>query len=222
MARISSDGVIVGVISCSSSAACFNTWSANMSTASSIRAQVPVAAGIVRRLLRREPGDERGPQVELRGFAHSRGREACLRLLDHLDRERVRLRRRLEVGNRALEQQLGPGRVLGAELHEHPRHRPQQRTRLVGPGRRGHPVEQHTVPLREHRVVDRVLRGEVPVQRRRPHPDLGGDVAQRQAGESLLARLLPGGLEDLGPGGFAPFGTSITSRGNYHGSNYLT
>ena len=66
--------------------------------------------------------------------------------------------------------------------------------------------------LAEHRVVDRVLRREVRVQRRRLHPDAVGDVAQGQGGQALLPRHGPGGFQDLQPRRLTAFGLPIASR----------
>ena len=67
----------------------------------------------------------------------------------------------------------------------------------------GHGLERSLPALGEHRVVDRVLRGEVLVERRRPHPHPRREVAQRQRGQAVLAHQVPGRVEDLGLGRLA-------------------
>ena len=79
---------------------------------------------------------------------------------------------------------MHPGGVLHAELEEE-QGDPLQRVARTEPA--GHDVGVHLLAVREevgvavgeHRVVDGVLAGEVAVQRRRPHADGVGDVAQR-------------------------------------------
>ena len=66
--------------------------------------------------------------------------------------------------------------------------------------------------LLEHRVVDRVLGGEVRVQRGLLHADPDRNVAQGQPGDAALARRVPGRLEDLPPRRLTPFGLPITIR----------
>ena len=58
--------------------------------------------------------------------------------------------------------------------------------------------EESTVAVGEHRVVERVLRVEVRVQRRLAHPHLAGEAVQGDAGHAFLARQLPRRGDDLG------------------------
>jgi hypothetical protein len=99
-----------------------------------------------------------------------------------------------------LEQQLVPGGVLDAELHEHPGVRPQARLRvgLIDGLDAG---EQLPVALGEHRVVHGVLGREVRIQRLGPHANLCAQVAHGDPDETLSRSELPRSVEDLAPGG---------------------
>src|SRR6185369_9543538 len=82
--------------------------------------------------------------------------------------------------------------------------------RVAGRLDRALALEELLRALGEHRVVDRVLRVEVRVQRRGLHPHPAGQVAERQGGQTLVPYEVPGGGEDLGPGGLTPFGPPIS------------
>ena len=61
------------------------------------------------------------------------------------------------------------------------------------------PLEQLPVAVGEHRVVQRVLRIEVLVQRRLAYPDLAGQRVERDAADAVLPSELPGCLRRSTP-----------------------
>jgi len=79
---------------------------------------------------------------------------------------------------------------------------------LLGPG------ELFVVapPLAEHRVIDGVLGLDVGVERRSPHPHPRRDIPQRELGQPLLLRQLPGHVDDLPTCGLTAFGCPIANR----------
>src|SRR4029453_1924998 len=79
-----------------------------------------VPARVVRDLLVDQPGDEAGEQIQVARVRSPRLDEVPSGDLEALDRRGIRLRRRLETGDRALEQQLVPGWVLETEVDELP------------------------------------------------------------------------------------------------------
>ena len=69
---------------------------------------------------------------------------------------------------------------------------------IAGEGGGVEPFEQLSVAVGEHRVVQRMLRVEVLIQRRLAHPDLSGQIMQGQPGDALLASELPSRGDDRG------------------------
>src|SRR5439155_22789921 len=78
-------------------------------------------------------------------------REVATRLVENPNRQRIRLGRRLEPRDRALEQQLIARRVFGRELHEQPGESLQVDARIAGELERGAAFHQRTIPFGEHR-----------------------------------------------------------------------
>ena len=80
---------------------------------------VSVTAGIVGKLLTRQPRDQCGPEVEV---LPSLRRPTPARIdaspVEHLDGDGIGLRRRLEFRNRSQEEQLVARRILCGEVHE--------------------------------------------------------------------------------------------------------
>ena len=97
-------------------------------------------------------------------------------------------RRRREAGDVALEQQLAPCRILQGERDERAQVLLQRGAGLTGERERVEPLEQLPVAVGEHRVVERVLRVEVLVERRLAHPDLAGQGMQRDRRRSPCSR----------------------------------
>ena len=110
--------------------------------------------------------------------------------------ERVRLRRRGEAGNVALEEQLAPRRILERERDERTQELLERRAGISGELQRFEPLEQLPVAVGEHRVVQRVLRVEVLVEGRLAHPDLAGQGMQRDPGDAVLPSELPRRSDD--------------------------
>jgi hypothetical protein len=119
-----------------------------------------------------------------------------------LDRSCVGLGRRGETGDRPPVQQLGVGRVLDRPADEYLGVTQQYVFErppidLVGLRVGSDAVEHHPRAAREQSVVQRVLRREVDVQRRRPDAHAAGDLADRQADDTLLGHDLGRGVENL-------------------------
>ncbi len=173
----------------------------------------PGPAGVVGQLLRGHTRQDRGPQVHRRGVDDAPADERLGAAAVHVHGDLPTLRRRLETGDGAQEQQLEPGRVRGGEVHEGERRRGAQFDQVVGVGRAGRHVRpEGLVALSVHGVVDVVLRAEVGVQRRRRHPDGGGEIPERDAGEAEAACHLPRGLDDLGAGRLVPRSSAVDPR----------
>src|SRR5215211_7516405 len=171
-----------------------------------------VTARVVGDLLIDQPGDKAGEQVEVAGVRSPRLDERLSVDLEALDRRGIRLRRRLEVGNRALEQQLVPGWVLETEVDELPATGAKVGPNVAGARRASAQFEVLPASLAEQSVVDGVFGLEVRVQRLGPHPHLLAQIPQRQAGDPVLADELPRRLEDLRPGGLTAFGPPVSHR----------
>ena len=73
-------------------------------------------------------------------------------------------------------------------------------------------LEELPVAVGEHRVVQRVLRVEVHVQRGLAHPDLPGQAVQRHPGDAVLPGQRPGGRHDPGHPRFSALGHRARRR----------
>jgi hypothetical protein len=171
-----------------------------------------VTPRVVRDLLIDEPGDKAGEQVEVAWVRSPRLDERLSVDLEAFDRRGIRLRRRLEAGDRALEQQLVPGWVLETEVDELPATGAKVGPSVAGARRALAELEVLPASLAEQGVVDGVLAVEVRVQRLGPHPHLLAQVPQRQARHPVLADQLLGRLQDLRPGRLTTFGSPVPHR----------
>ena len=133
------------------------------------------------------------------------------RRLEAFDRDREGLARWLEARDRSLEQQLIAHRVFRAERDEESHAGLQVVERLAGEVETRLTFDEVVCTLGKHRVVDRMLRVEVRVERGRLHADTLREVAQGQGGQALGAHQLPRRIEDLRFGCLMAFGSSITS-----------
>ena len=112
-------------------------------------------------------------------------------------RDRVGSRARLEVRNPSLEEELATRRILQREVDEG------MEELLQGPcwvGRELHalePFEEPAIPVCEHRVVERVFRVEVLVERGLADADLPCQPVQRDPQQTQLGGELPRGRHDL-------------------------
>src|SRR3979411_261487 len=101
--------------------------------------------------------------------------------LEALDRRCVRLRRRLEARDRALEQQLVAGVVLETEVDVSARCGPEVCAAVARARDLLKALEALAAPLPEEGVVERVLGVEVGVQGLGPHPDFLGHPLEADA-----------------------------------------
>jgi len=85
------------------------------------------------------------------------------------------------------------------------------RKRFINAVAPSEPSEQLPVAVGEHRVVQRMLRVEVGVERRLAHADLTGQLVQRHAADAVDVGQLPRRGDDRGDLGFAALGD-----GSYH------
>ncbi len=180
-------------------------------------AEPPVTARIVGDLLGRKPAHQRRPRVERGCVCHADPCDSRAHVVEQLNGDTVRVCRRLEVGDGALEQQLVSLHVLDTEFDEDPGPETEGGPRIRGPVLRLEALEQLAITLDEHRVVDRALRREVPVERGRSHADPLGDVPKIQPRQPFGAGDVPGCLEDLRRNCFAAFSASIAGWDSYHG-----
>ena len=129
---------------------------------------------------------------------HARFVHQLDRVPEDLLGERVRLRRRREARNMTLEEQFVPCWIFERERHHRAQERLQRGPWLTRERERSKPGEQLSVAVGEHRVVQRVLRVEVLVQRGLTHPDLAGQGMQRDPGDPVLPSEHPRGGDDRG------------------------
>src|SRR5580765_361644 len=101
----------------------------------------------------------------------------------------------MESGDRSLEEQLVPHLVGEAELVEPLRSSLEHVDRFAGALEPRHPRVQFTMALREQRIEDRILRGEVLVQRRGVQSHTRSELTHRDRGKPVLASELTRGGE---------------------------
>ncbi len=159
----------------------------------------PIAAGIVGGLLVGEAGDERREQVDVPLCGDARRRELRAHELVELDRDRIRVRRGLEARDLALKHQDVAHDVLGHELEEHAGEIDNCFADVLGGRERLRAFDQRAVAGLEHGVVQRVLRLEVRVERGLTQVDQVGELAERDAAQSVAVGQRPGRGEDLLP-----------------------
>jgi hypothetical protein len=162
-----------------------------------------VAARVVAQLGLHQTGDDGDDAVDVTLL-----RDACpVDQLDgaaeHFFGECVRLQGGDEAWEVALEEQFVSCWVLEAESDERTHPFLQRGAGVTRVGELIEPVEQLLVAVGEHRVVQRVLRVEVFVQRRLAHPHLAGQGVQRNPGDPMLARESPGAGDDRGDFGLS-------------------
>ena len=101
--------------------------------------------------------------------------------------ELVRGGRRFESGDRTLEEQRGALGILDGEAHEGLHERLHRGPRIGRQVQRVEPRAQLTVAVGEHRVVKRVLRVEVHVERRLAYADLARQCVEREGTDAVRA-----------------------------------
>jgi hypothetical protein len=158
----------------------------------------PVAAGLVGDLHPGQSAHGRHEQVECPLAAQSGGLGHCAGRCQGGQADGQRFRGRDEGRYGPLEQQLVTERVLNCGADKGPGTVPQRLPGGVAGRAAAHGLGKLPHPLRIHGVVKVILRWEIGVQGRRPHPDPCGQLAQGQGGNPLCPDELPGCSEDLG------------------------
>jgi hypothetical protein len=159
-----------------------------------------IATWIVRDLLVRQPGNESREQIDVALLLRAGSAEPFGHEFDEPVRGFHRGRRWFEAGDRALEEQLMPNRVLARETDEVLHYADQFFASVRKWFARRTQIEQLLLTVEEHQVVEIELRLEVRVQRRLLEVHALGKVAQGNAGEAIAAGQRPRFLDD--PGAF--------------------
>ena len=131
------------------------------------------------------PAHHRDEAVDVALTLDARGAQEIDRAGEHRLGERVRLGRRLEARDRPLEQQRAAGRVLDREVPTNARMNAFTAARGFRQLQRVEPLEELAVAVGEHRVVERVLRVEVGVERRLADADLASQRVEREPADAV-------------------------------------
>jgi len=156
-----------------------------------------------------EAVDEGAEEIDLSGIGHACGGESLASDVVELESERVGGGRRLEAGDRSLEQQLVAYHVLGREPHQRLDELDERFAWVVVQGEGPHEVEELPVAVGEHQIVQAELRVEIGVEGRLTQVDALRQVSQRDGGQAITMSQRPRLGQDRRPLRFPTASSSI-------------